>query len=46
MKIGIVGSGIVGQTLGAARGTEMVLPLWIRLMGARGTPLFNFRIVQ
>jgi 8-hydroxy-5-deazaflavin:NADPH oxidoreductase len=30
----------------AARGTEMVLPLWIRLMGSMGTPLFNFRIVQ
>jgi predicted dinucleotide-binding enzyme len=32
--------------IGAARGTEMVLPLWIRLMGVVGTPLFNFRIVQ
>jgi 8-hydroxy-5-deazaflavin:NADPH oxidoreductase len=30
----------------AARGTEMVLPLWIRLMGALGTPMFNFRIVR
>jgi hypothetical protein len=30
----------------AARGTEMVLPLWVRLMGTLGTPLFNFRIVQ
>lgn len=30
----------------ASRGTEMILPLWIRLMGALGTPLFNFRIVR
>ena len=30
----------------AARGTEMLLPLWIRLMGALGTPMFNFRIVR
>jgi predicted dinucleotide-binding enzyme len=30
----------------AARGTEMVLPPWVRLMGTLGTPLFNFRVVQ
>jgi 8-hydroxy-5-deazaflavin:NADPH oxidoreductase len=30
----------------AARGTEMLLPLWVRLMGALGTPMFNFRIVR
>jgi predicted dinucleotide-binding enzyme len=30
----------------AARGTEMVLPLWLRLMGALGTPMFNFKIVR
>ncbi|HWC06431.1 MAG TPA: NAD(P)-binding domain-containing protein [Gemmatimonadota bacterium] len=30
----------------ASRGTEMLLPLWIRLMGALGTPMFNFRIVR
>ena len=29
-----------------ARGTEMVLPLWVSLMGALQTPLFNFKIVQ
>ncbi|HQR81190.1 MAG TPA: NAD(P)-binding domain-containing protein [Actinomycetota bacterium] len=29
-----------------ARGTEMVLPLWLRIMGALGTPAFNFRIVR
>ena len=32
--------------IGAARATEMVLPLWIRLMGTFGTPMFNFRIVR
>ncbi|HCA78229.1 MAG TPA: NADP oxidoreductase [Bacteroidetes bacterium] len=30
----------------AARGTEMILPLWVRLMGALKTPMFNFKIVQ
>lgn len=29
-----------------ARGTEMILALWVRLWGALGTPMFNFRIVQ
>jgi predicted dinucleotide-binding enzyme len=29
----------------AARGLEMWLPLWLRLMGATGTPMFNLRIV-
>ncbi len=30
----------------AARGTEMMLPIWIRLMGELKTPMFNFKIVQ
>ena len=30
----------------AARGTEMYLPLWLRLMGALGTPSFNIAIVR
>lgn len=30
----------------AARGTEMYLPLWLRMWGALGTPLFNVRIVR
>jgi predicted dinucleotide-binding enzyme len=30
----------------AARGTEMYLPLWLRLMGATGTPQFNIEIVR
>jgi 8-hydroxy-5-deazaflavin:NADPH oxidoreductase len=29
----------------AARGTEMMLIIWVRLMGKLGTPMFNFRIV-
>ena len=29
-----------------ARGTEQILPIWVRLMGALGTPMFNFRIVK
>ncbi|QSR24042.1 NADP oxidoreductase [Nocardioides aromaticivorans] len=29
-----------------ARGTEMMLPVWLRLMGALGTANFNFKIVR
>jgi predicted dinucleotide-binding enzyme len=29
-----------------ARGAEMVLPIWLRLMGALGTPMFNFKVVR
>ena len=29
-----------------ARGTEMFLALWIRLMGAMGTPMFQIKIVR
>jgi hypothetical protein len=32
--------------LSTARGTEMLLPLWVRLMGALGTPYFNFKIAR
>lgn len=32
--------------LSAARGTEMVLPLWVRLYGKFQTPIFNFRVVR
>jgi 8-hydroxy-5-deazaflavin:NADPH oxidoreductase len=28
-----------------ARGTEMLLPVWVSLMVARGNPSFNFKIV-
>jgi predicted dinucleotide-binding enzyme len=30
----------------AARGLEMILPIWIRLMGALKTPMFNFKITR
>ena len=29
-----------------ARGTEMLLPIWLRLMAPLGTPAFNFKIVH
>jgi predicted dinucleotide-binding enzyme len=29
-----------------ARGAEMILPMWLELMGALGNPLFNFHIAQ
>jgi predicted dinucleotide-binding enzyme len=29
-----------------ARGTEMLLPIWLRLMGKLGTAHFNFKIVR
>jgi 8-hydroxy-5-deazaflavin:NADPH oxidoreductase len=32
--------------ISAARGTEMYLPLWLRMMGAVGSPEFNIRIVR
>ena len=32
--------------IAGARGVEMVLPLWLRLMNVLGTPAFNFKIVR
>ena len=32
--------------LTAARGTEMLLPIWLRLFGVVKTPLFNFKVVR
>jgi predicted dinucleotide-binding enzyme len=32
--------------LETARGTEMLLPVWLRLMGPLGTATFNFKIVR
>ena len=29
-----------------ARGTEMLLPLWLRTMGALGTGMFNIKVVR
>ena len=30
----------------SARGVEMILPLWVGLMGVKQTPMFNFKVVQ
>ena len=30
----------------ASRGAEMLLPVWLRLWGALGTPIFNFKIAR
>ena len=30
----------------SARGTEMLLPIWVRLMMSLGTPMFNFKIAR
>ena len=30
----------------AARGTEMLLPVWVRLFGVLQKPAFNFKIVR
>jgi predicted dinucleotide-binding enzyme len=32
--------------LSTARGSEMILPVWLRLMSALQTPIFNFKIVR
>jgi predicted dinucleotide-binding enzyme len=32
--------------LSTARGAEMLLPIWLRLMGALGTPIFNVKVVR
>ncbi|MGH2539159.1 MAG: NADPH-dependent F420 reductase [Actinomycetota bacterium] len=32
--------------ISTARGTEMYLPLWLRLMNALGTPAFNIKVVR
>ena len=30
----------------AARGTEMLMPIWLRLFGALQKPIFNYKIVR
>lgn len=32
--------------ISAARGTEMLLPLWLRLFGTLGTPAFQFAVIR
>jgi hypothetical protein len=29
-----------------ARGTEMMLPVWVRLWSALQSPMFNFKVVR
>jgi hypothetical protein len=41
MKISIIGTGMVGQTLASG-----VLLMWMRVMGTLNTTAFNFRIVE
>jgi 8-hydroxy-5-deazaflavin:NADPH oxidoreductase len=35
----------IGDITGS-RGAEMILPIWVRLMGTLGSPAFNFKIVK
>ena len=32
--------------ISTARGAEMILPMWLRLLGALQTPILNFKIVR
>lgn len=32
--------------ISTSRGTEMLMPFWLRMMGALNTPIFNYKIVQ
>lgn len=32
--------------ISTARGTEMLMPIWLRLWGSLKTPMFNYKIVQ
>jgi predicted dinucleotide-binding enzyme len=32
--------------ISTARGTEMLLPIWVRLFGVLQKPIFNFKIVR
>ena len=32
--------------LATARGAEMLLPIWVRLMSVMGTARFNFKVVR
>ena len=32
--------------LATARGAEMLLPIWVRLMSVLGTARFNFKVVR
>ena len=32
--------------ISTARGTEMLMPIWLRLFGALQKPIFNFKVVR
>jgi len=32
--------------ISSARGTEMLLPIWLRLLSKYQSPMFNFKIVK
>jgi len=40
----LVGGGCGGAS--TARGTEMLMPIWLRLFGALQKPIFNFKVVR
>jgi hypothetical protein len=44
MRIGILGTGVVGQTI--ATKLEMLLPIWLRLWGAFKSPNINFHLAR
>ena len=56
MKIAVLGTGMVGNAIGSAwielgdittaRGTEMLLPLWVRTWAATGNGNFSFKVVR
>ena len=44
---GSVGAPVVDLgDITTARGAEMLLPIWVQLWGALGTPMFNFKIAR
>lgn len=51
MKIAVLGTGMVGQTLDlgditGSRQLEMVVLLWVRLWGTLNTADFNLKVVR
>jgi len=34
------------QNITTARGTEMMLPSWVRVFGATKSPMFSFKLVR
>ena len=53
MRIAVIGTGLLADfghryvmDLSTCRGTEMWLPLFMRIAGALGSPEFNLRVVR